>query len=95
MRVGDLYTVISLPYINQVYMMFRAVLEDLEFGPGAESLEVRLFPEHEVPWEEIAFRTIARTLRHHFLDRKLGSDGPHVSTIVRQVPVPPDLLAAA
>ena len=41
-RCGELYTVISLPQINQIYMMFRARLADLDFGPGPESLEVRL-----------------------------------------------------
>ena len=51
-------------------MMFRARLADLDFGPGPESLEVRLFDEDEVPWEELAFRTITRTLRNYFLDRK-------------------------
>ena len=38
--IGDLYTLISLPQINQVYMMFRAQLTDVDFGPGPESLEV-------------------------------------------------------
>ena len=69
---GDLYTVISLPQINQVYMMFRSRLTDVDFGPGTESLEVRLFDESEIPWESLAFRTITRTLRCWFLDRKLG-----------------------
>ena len=63
---------ISLPQINQVYVMFRARLLDLDFGPGPESLEVRLFDEDEMPWEEMAFRTITRTLRNYFLDRKRG-----------------------
>ncbi len=40
-EVDELYTVISLPHINQVYVMFRARLLDLDFGPGPESLEVR------------------------------------------------------
>src|SRR5581483_3360618 len=65
-QMGELYTVISLPHINQVYVMFRARLVDLDFGPGSESLEVRLFREDEVPWEELAFRTITRTLRNYF-----------------------------
>ena len=76
--VGALYTVISLPQINQVYMMFRARLIDLDFGPGPESLEVRLFDEADIPWESLAFRTIARTLRNYFLDRKLGRSDPCV-----------------
>ena len=92
--LGDLYAVISLPQINQVYMMFRARLDDLAFGPGAESLEVRLFDEADVPWESLAFRTIARTLRNFFLDRRLGAFRLHVSALERRPPLTPDLLAA-
>jgi ADP-ribose pyrophosphatase YjhB (NUDIX family) len=86
--LGALYTIISLPHISQVYMMFRARLLDRDFGPGAESLEVRLFGEDEIPWEELAFRTIGRTLRNYFLDRKLGAFGPHVSALERRAPRP-------
>jgi len=93
-ELGDLYTVISLPQIHQVYMMFRSRLLDLDFGPGTESLEVRLFDESEIPWAELAFRTIARTLRNFFLDRRLGAFKLHVSSIERRAPLPPDLLAA-
>jgi ADP-ribose pyrophosphatase YjhB (NUDIX family) len=92
--IGDLYAVISLPQINQVYMMFRARLLDLGFGPGAESLEVRLFAESEIPWESLAFRTIARTLRNFLLDRRLDAFTLHVSAIERRSPLSPDLLAA-
>ncbi|HEX6794124.1 MAG TPA: NUDIX hydrolase [Casimicrobiaceae bacterium] len=92
--IGDLYAVISLPQINQVYMMFRARLLDLGFGPGAESLEVRLFDESEIAWESLAFRTIARTLRNYFLDRRLDAFTLHVSAIERRSPLSPDLLAA-
>jgi ADP-ribose pyrophosphatase YjhB (NUDIX family) len=91
--IGPVYTIISLPHISQVYMMFRAQLADRDFGAGPESLEVRLFDEDEVPWEDIAFRTIARTLRNYFLDRKLGAFGIHVSALERKVPRP-DLAGA-
>jgi ADP-ribose pyrophosphatase YjhB (NUDIX family) len=94
-RLGELYTVISLPQINQVYMMFLAELADLDYGPGAESLEVRLFAEEEIPWSELAFRTIARTLRNFFLDRKLGRFDLHTSALVRRGPITPEMLAAA
>ena len=92
--VGDLYTMISLPQISQVYMVFRAQLLDLDFGPGPESLEVRLFREDEIPWEEMAFRTIGRTLRNYFLDRKLGAFPTRVSVLERRAPRP-DLAGAA
>jgi hypothetical protein len=74
--------------------MFRARLRDVDFGPGPESLEVRLFGESEVPWESLAFRTIARTLRNYFLDRRLATFRLHVSAIERRAPLTPDLLAA-
>ena len=76
-------------------MMFRSRLVDLDFGPGAESLEVRLFDERDVPWETLAFRTIARTLRNWFLDRKSGAFPLRMSALERRGPPPPDLAAAA
>jgi ADP-ribose pyrophosphatase YjhB (NUDIX family) len=94
-EIGALYTVISLPDINQVYMMFRARLLDLDFGPGPESLEVELFAEDDIPWGDIAFRTIARTLRNYFLDRKLGAFPLHVSALHKRLPREPALQAAA
>ncbi len=93
--IGELYTMISLPQINQIYVMFRARLVDLDFRPGPESLEVRLFHEDEIPWDRLAFRTIGRTLRNYFLDRKLGRFPVHVSTLVRKQGVTPALAGAA
>ena len=93
-EVGELYTMISLPQISQIYMMFRARLVDLDFGPGPESLEVRLFREDEIPWEEMAFRTIGRTLRNYFLDRKHGAFPLRTSALTRRPPLPPDLRGA-
>lgn len=71
-RVRDLnlYTLFDLPHISQVYMMFRAELVDLDFAVGEESLEVRLFTEEEIPWSELAFPTIGRTLEWFFADRR-------------------------
>jgi ADP-ribose pyrophosphatase YjhB (NUDIX family) len=82
-ELGGLYTMISLLHVHQVYMMYRAQLADLDFGPGSESLEVRLFTEAEIPWEALAFRTMDRTLRRYFLDRKLGTFSFHSSAIDR------------
>jgi ADP-ribose pyrophosphatase YjhB (NUDIX family) len=93
--VGPLYTMISLPHINQIYVMFRARLLDLDFGAGHESLEVRLFDEDEIPWSELAFRTITRTLRNYFLDRKLGVFPTRLSAIEKRVPLKPELSGAA
>jgi ADP-ribose pyrophosphatase YjhB (NUDIX family) len=71
-EVGDIYTLINVPHISQVHIVYRARLLDLDFKAGAESLEVALFDEASIPWDEIAFRTIAITLRHYFMDRRAG-----------------------
>lgn len=80
-ELGPLYTMISVPHISQVHAIFRARLIDLDFAPGSETLEVALFEEAQVPWEAIAFRTIAMTLRHFFADRRQGSFDLHVESI--------------
>lgn len=64
-----LYNLIDLPHINQVHVFFRAKLSDLDFAVGEESLEVALFNENDIPWSELAFPTIGRTLECYFADR--------------------------
>jgi ADP-ribose pyrophosphatase YjhB (NUDIX family) len=81
-ELAEMYSVISVPHVNQVHIFYRARLLDLDFRPGAESLEVQLFAEAEIPWQEIAFRTIATTLRHYFADRKVGAYGFHAGEIL-------------
>jgi 8-oxo-dGTP pyrophosphatase MutT (NUDIX family) len=76
-----IYTVLSVPHINQVHVIFRAALLDLDFSAGAESLEVALFHAEEIPWPQIAFRSIALTLRHFLADRQAGRFGFHVGNI--------------
>lgn len=67
-EVLDLYTLFSLPHISQIYMFYRARLIDLDFHPGIESLDTRLFSESEIPWQELAFPVITETLKHYFSD---------------------------
>ncbi len=67
---SSLYTLFNLPRINQMYLFFRAELADLEFSAGAESLEVELFSEEDIPWDELAFPVVVSTLQHYFADRK-------------------------
>lgn len=80
-EITGLYSMLSVPHVNQVHIFYRARLLDLDFGPGMESLEVALFSEEEIPWEEIAFRTITTTLRHYYADRKAQSFQVHTGDI--------------
>ena len=65
-----IYTLIDVPHINQVHVFYRAELLTPDFAAGEESLEVRLFDEADIPWSELAFRTVSRTLECFFADRQ-------------------------
>ncbi len=81
-EIGMLYALYNIPHINQVYLLFRGRLLDLNYQPGAESLEVRLFDERQIPWDELAFRTIRETLKAYFNDRRGGAFSFHIGDIL-------------
>jgi len=80
-EIDSLYALYNIPHINQVYVLFRARLADPEVSPGAETLEVRLFTESEMPWERIAFASVRNALAHYFDDRRRGQHPFHMGTI--------------
>jgi ADP-ribose pyrophosphatase YjhB (NUDIX family) len=80
-EVSAPFSMISVPYVNQVHVFYLARLRSLEFKPGEETLEVGMFSEAEIPWEQVAFRTVAATLRHWFADHKRGAYGFHAEDL--------------
>ena len=78
-----LYTVFSLPHISQVYMFYRVRMLDMNFSAGEESLDVRLYEETEIPWDQLSFQVINQTLEHYFEDRKTGVFPVHEATLDR------------
>ena len=80
-EIGAPFSMISVPRVNQVHVFYCARLLDLTFNPGEESLEVALVEEARVPWKDIAFRTVALTLRHWFADRARGGFGFHAEDL--------------
>ena len=83
-ELQGLYALMNLPHVNQVYMMFRAKLLDLDFSPGAESLEVELYKEEDIPWNELAFATIRHTLQFYFQDRQHDNYQLRIGDIVKE-----------
>jgi ADP-ribose pyrophosphatase YjhB (NUDIX family) len=76
-----LFTALSVVQVGQVHFFYRARMLDTHLDPGPETIEAQLFAEHEMPWDEIAFRTVRQTLRHYFADRALGRFELHVGEI--------------
>lgn len=62
--IDALLAVYDVTHVQQVQMMFRAVLVEPRFSPGPESLDVRLFSWADLPWNEISFPTVRWALRH-------------------------------
>lgn len=70
--IQRLYTVTSILHVNQVQLFYLANMPTPEFDVSSESLEVELFSEDEIPWDELAFQTIRNALEFYFADRKAG-----------------------
>jgi ADP-ribose pyrophosphatase YjhB (NUDIX family) len=78
------YALYNICYVNQIYLMFRARLVDHKFGVGSESLEVKLFSEDEIPWDEIAFQVIRETLVQYIKDRPSGIFPFYIGDILKK-----------
>ena len=81
--LGDMtpFGMFNLTQINQIYFMFYSDLLSADFGAGHESLEVDLFTEDEIPWDEIAFKVIKLTLERFFEDRKANNFTFHMENL--------------
>lgn len=80
-ELEGLFSVLNVVRVGQVHLFYRARMLSEHLAPGPETLEARLFREDEVPWDELAFRTVRRTLELYFDDRRRGAFGIHVADI--------------
>jgi ADP-ribose pyrophosphatase YjhB (NUDIX family) len=80
-ELGAPFSMISVPHVNQVHLFYLARMTNAEFEPGEETLEAALFDEADIPWKDIAFRTVALTLKHWFADRAAGAFAFHSEDI--------------
>ena len=75
------FSLVNVARVGQVHMFYRARLLSDVFDPGFETIEARLFAEDEIPWDEIAFRTVKETLERYFSDRRAGHFSIHAIDI--------------
>ena len=76
-----LFTVLNVVRVAQLHLYYRARLHDTDFAPGPETIEAQLFREDQIPWDELAFRTVRETLKCFFDDRRKGQYGVHCADI--------------
>jgi len=65
-ELHELFSMINVTHVDQIHLFYRATLLDLNYCAGIESLEVALFSENQIPWDQIAFQTIVATLKYFF-----------------------------
>lgn len=92
-ELHELFSLLNVPRVHQVHLFYRATLLDLDYAAGSESLEVRMFTEVEIPWNEIAFPTVSHTLKFYFSDlarieRDGGTFGLHTQDIFKSLRQP-------
>jgi ADP-ribose pyrophosphatase YjhB (NUDIX family) len=80
-ELEGLFSLVNVARVGQVHLFYRARLLSDRFNPGFETIEARLFTEDEIPWDEIAFRTVKETLEHYFADRRAGAFSIHAIDI--------------
>ncbi|MDB5891963.1 MAG: hydrolase [Polaromonas sp.] len=80
-EMQGLFSVMNVVSVGQVHLFYRARLLSTDFNPGYETMEARLFKEVDIPWDEIAFKTVKETLRCYFADSRAGSFNMHTLDI--------------
>jgi ADP-ribose pyrophosphatase YjhB (NUDIX family) len=73
----ELFSLLNVVRVGQVHFFYRAQLISDQFDPGHETQEARLFSEAEIPWDDLAFRTVRETLQRYFADAKSQRFGFH------------------
>jgi len=80
-ELGHLFASVDVIDAGQVHLFFSGKLVS-DYGVGEESLEVALFSEDEIPWDELAFQSGKFALRKYFEDRG-DNNGVHFHELRR------------
>jgi ADP-ribose pyrophosphatase YjhB (NUDIX family) len=87
-EIGGLLVAINVPYVSQIYMIYRGRMTSPHHGITPESSETALMREDEIPWDEIAFPTIWHSLKFFFADRARGVEDMHTLDLSIRPPRP-------
>lgn len=64
------FALVSIAHIHQVHLFYRGKMISPDFCAGEESLEVALVDEQNIPWKELAFRSVSYCLQRFLEDRR-------------------------
>ena len=66
-EIGHLFASVDVVHAGQVHLFFTARLLG-DYAAGAESLEVAMYSEEEIPWDDLAFQSGRFALQKYFED---------------------------
>lgn len=75
------FAMLSIAHINQVHLFYRGRMVNAQYLAGEESLEVALFNPDEIPWDDMAFRSVTMCLERYLADRTTTSFGFHEAAL--------------
>ncbi len=75
------FAMVSIAHINQVHLFYRGRLETPDYSAGTESLDVKLALPEEIPWRDIAFRSVTHCLERYLNDSAQGQFGFHETSL--------------
>ena len=76
------FAMISIAHINQVHLFYRGRMSSPDFAAGEESLEVSLYRPEDIPWADLAFRSVSLCLEYYLADRASGRYGFHEAALL-------------
>ena len=81
-EMQSLFSIVNVTRVGQLHLFYLAKLLSAQFEPGFETMEAKLFEEQDIPWNDLAFKTVKTTLEHYFADRRLGVFNVHEIDVV-------------
>ena len=58
-NIAGLLGIYEIPRISQIYFIYKADMEEPSYAAGPESSEVRLLDWSDIPWDKLAFPSVA------------------------------------
>lgn len=79
--IAALHGVYNIPFVNQVYLVYLADMRSPDFEITPESTEIKLLNPKDIPWDDLAFKAIAKSLRQYVDDLEYGQNRVYQETI--------------
>jgi ADP-ribose pyrophosphatase YjhB (NUDIX family) len=80
-EVEGLLCVIDVPQMSEVHLVYRGHVRSTHSAATAESDQVRLLAESEIPWGRLAFSSVEFGLKRFFHDRAQGRTHVHIADL--------------